>query len=1311
MEPQEQKLRPACQALAASKKDTKVDPIVDEIVHDWTVARARLKGSQPLKRLSSSAQFRDWLHGRISAEGDRAELAAEAETRLTALERAAAAAEQPGSWADRWWLDRPRLEEAEVNQRLVQVRTVTAKSSGSAAEAVRRVLAARRAHGVSLYQTHAVVSRDRYLAIAAEAEIGLIPKAPDVPPPPPSHRSPWGMFRVRGDVAADQSPVPPLHFPPFPVRSELLQPNVVRPPAATGAGTAAQNGPPAAATALSSASSNGTYTAAQALEEARAASQVNGQPVPPGGIFVDHQVERTTYHDFALYEYAFDPWAIRDDRDIDVKQPDTPPAAETPPPPQYLPGDLDDLAWLSDYTRLLITDFIDSEVRAAIAGGVSFDPQPLIRLVARFQLRCAGQLRRHYQPSQVFLRQDDMLIFFVEHFLADVLERFEQMTDVQRETFFIGYFDPAVVAWARRSAEMEMPWLVAYNQAQADWIDAGYVIGETFGKIPKSLVADTSAGAPSLYKLDGWVTNGSNGPEVLCHEWAWDHIRIDNGNQRSSIADARYYDRDQTGAETWFVAYASPYQPSATPVSEVLKGADDILAQNPQNSVDQLNQAIRDSFVQQFPGLLGPKPAQGVPATDRYGFRPFREGSINFGIRVLYRQAWKPRGVQPGELVRTVPLGPGQSEKVSVKIQQRNKLTRELEDVSSTETTQETTSHTTTSSELVEQAASAHKWHVDTSAQGSFTLGIVGVNASMSAGYAGETSKTSSDTKKSLNEAMQKAARVSRRENRVKVSTEREDTFEQTRSSEISNSNQEIAVTYLYETIQRIYTVETGLEAVEPVLFVGEHVPRPEELDLAWVRRYDWLLSRVLLDESFRDTLQLVATSEPDFLEQMLTAPALGLDEVGKFAGVLEKAKVSLEKLEALPGNVANTYEAALQAYQRAVEHSRELIREKQAQLTRIQRLLDHLADNILHYCRAIWSAEDPERRSMRYAALRVPTRFTEAINTQNVETDPETGQVIYTGSWEPDPNSWQQLTKLIHPAGPIGFAGNYAIYRLRRIRQTDGISRVIRIAQQAYYETLPPHVHIDLGPLGPPLPLPGGPPRLQAEVTIEDEDFYGGDSYRLRATIGPLGQLRYTLIRRNLDGPGVDITATAAVASGRQPGVPADPLTLRFDGLRLTVRGGLYVGDTIHLVAQQPRLLDPELKYRMTLEPYRARNEIEQALRDENTSDVVVDTTNLWLSLLPGDGSILEPFKRQHRQLDVEVSRTELARRLMRLHEGRLGDPDADKQIRIKGPDQLAPPVAAAEAAALAASNGEAGEGNGAAAPSSPARVLGGAP
>jgi hypothetical protein len=68
-----------------------------------------------------------------------------------------------------------------------------------------------------------------------------------------------------------------------------------------------------------------------------------------------------------------------------------------------------------------------------------------------------------------------------------------------------------------------------------------------------------------------------------------------------------------------------------------------------------------------------------------------------------------------------------------------------------------------------------------------------------------------------------------------------------------------------------------------------------------------------------------------------------------------------------------------------------------------------------------------------------------------------------------------------------------------------------------------------------------------------------------------------------------------------------------------------------------------------------------------------VVDTNNLWLNLVKGTGTVLEDFKLEHRRIDVEVARAELARRYLRLDRNLLADPDIEKKVIIKGPARAA--------------------------------------
>jgi hypothetical protein len=51
-----------------------------------------------------------------------------------------------------------------------------------------------------------------------------------------------------------------------------------------------------------------------------------------------------------------------------------------------------------------------------------------------------------------------------------------------------------------------------------------------------------------------------------------------------------------------------------------------------------------------------------------YPFDPFPADEILFGLQVVHRQSWHLLGYARGELVKSVPLGPKESQKVSVKI-------------------------------------------------------------------------------------------------------------------------------------------------------------------------------------------------------------------------------------------------------------------------------------------------------------------------------------------------------------------------------------------------------------------------------------------------------------------------------------------------------------------------------------------------------------------------------------------------------------------------------------------------------------------
>ncbi len=353
------------------------------------------------------------------------------------------------------------------------------------------------------------------------------------------------------------------------------------------------------------------------------------------------------------------------------------------------------------------------------------------------------------------------------------------------------------------------------------------------------------------------------------------------------------------------------------------------------------------------------------------GLAVFKPDSINFGIKLVYRQEWRPLGNQRGEIVKTIPLGPKQVEKVSTKIVRRTKIAKTSETIKSIETTSEMMESTKDSSEIVSEAVSNFKWHVDTDASVSFGVGFVKGTAGIKAGMAGELAAKTTERNSKLSEAMQKTASKMRSETKVVVSTESESTIESATASEINNPNDEIAITYVFSKLQRQYEILTRLVEVNSVVMIA--LPVPEKIDYVFVKRYDWIIAKVLLDDSFRDAVNAISM-EP---ESMDTAE---LDDklVGqKISPSSTETLSKIPQLQSLSISGTNLDEDS-QRYREILKEQRERVKQEYIKNDKFKRLYKHIEDNIFHYMRALWSQEDPQQRLLRLQKLgkKVPAKW-----------------------------------------------------------------------------------------------------------------------------------------------------------------------------------------------------------------------------------------------------------------------------------------------------------------------------------------------
>ncbi len=231
-----------------------------------------------------------------------------------------------------------------------------------------------------------------------------------------------------------------------------------------------------------------------------------------------------------------------------------------------------------------------------------------------------------------------------------------------------------------------------------------------------------------------------------------------------------------------------------------------------------------------------------------YDFTPFAtdgEGrGLTMGLLVGYRQRWEPRGYQAGELVKTIPLGP----KSVLRYTSRRRTSRSYTDKRAQ------ASESTYSSEAQDVQRDIAKIVRDTKLSTKFSItkeaggGVPGVGSgSSTVMWEAGAERTSSSTKESFREETRKHAEQLKQSSSVEITQALTEEVELEETSEISNPNEELVVTYLFYELQRRLLVSEQLHNVTPVVLVAHELPSGTEIDDAWIARYDWVVRRVLL--------------------------------------------------------------------------------------------------------------------------------------------------------------------------------------------------------------------------------------------------------------------------------------------------------------------------------------------------------------------------------------------------------------------------------------------------------------------------------
>ncbi|MCB0196733.1 MAG: hypothetical protein KDJ65_32575 [Anaerolineae bacterium] len=406
--------------------------------------------------------------------------------------------------------------------------------------------------------------------------------------------------------------------------------------------------------------------------------------------------------------------------------------------------------------------------------------------------------------------------------------------------------------------------------------------------------------------------------------------------------------------------------------------------------------------------------------TGVYKFDVFEENSYNYGILVNYQQQWEPKNYQVGELVSTIPLAPKETQRYTKKrVIKKSRAIKEMENALSIRKDEYSDTYRD-QTEIVRKAT--NKTNFQHNAEGGVNFLVW--NAKGSHSLTIDSGRHSQQTKKSFREAVVKAAHEYKQENKLELTTTITEEYDESVSGEISNPNDEIPVTYLFYELQRVYEISEKLRKLTPVILVANDVPAPHEIDEEWLLAHDWILRRVILDDSYLPALDYLAdkfvgdelsakvhhnnleiqmdvvksikgqiSTHTEALEkarrQMENAIAQYADSQreesgGFFGGVsdflfggdddrgeelrikMDAAKESYRRLENAEQRLRSQLEGETTALEAATAKYSDTLQEQFNRRTAILRLRAHVKDNILYYMQAIWDQEPPDQRFFR---------------------------------------------------------------------------------------------------------------------------------------------------------------------------------------------------------------------------------------------------------------------------------------------------------------------------------------------------------
>jgi hypothetical protein len=665
----------------------------------------------------------------------------------------------------------------------------------------------------------------------------------------------------------------------------------------------------------------------------------------------------------------------------------------------------------------------------------------------------------------------------------------------------------------------------------------------------------------------------------------------------------------------------------------------------------------RPALLRELLGYLSGKHAFTIFAADG------AERAINFALLLTWRQLWKPLNYQAGEIVHTMTLAPGAEQTIITRRRRSLKKYTAEADKSQSSRNSATTDTSRAESEILRKANTTTNFQL--TSEGSTKLLVS--DGSFTTSTTRDVGREGNDTRRRFREAVMKAAQEYREEHSMEVKTEAEDFFEEETTTKFRNPNDEIVLNVVFYSLQRRYQIQEHLYRARPVILVAMPVPDPSEITSGWIIRYAWIIRRSLLDDRFRIALDYLTTSFLGDQEVLADLRA----SVYEHTKALKEARYRLAEARALVELRGKTLSDARK--KAAQGDTSGVFEALEASGIPVVDTAAGLVDDVVDFVGNIFGSDDDAEKRERVALL-IEAAEDELLRAERESREAETQVTAVTSALQQATRDYVQAKR---------DARNHEV-RIAELRVH--LSDNILYYMQAIWASVPPdQLFFELHNVRVPIlnekvrvtkkgafNQPGVGGFTQEQFSTQFVANGGPLTFRSLAEVArlePIGFKGNMLIFEMYEGNALTDRVLAPYLDESE--ILRDPNDIAASWTMTELR---EYADMIRAKVVAGEITQEEFD---TVHAPFLRATLERLLSDPGPSEevVIAPANSVFAELLVTGDSLLEPFKQEHRALDVAVVRSELrrneldnARRAARIGMDDYEDPDIEAKYLFEG-------------------------------------------